>query len=259
MKKFEGFLLLTDMDGTFYDNRGVVSDETKEAIEYYKENGGLFTISTGRPHHDLKAFLGYVNTNYIGLNGTVIRSPENGEILYTDKMDKAGSELFCRVFKENKGLESAHIYFENDSIVTTRAEFDADSDILMRKSEGRKWCKGIWVGPEEIVVPLEENLIKTYGDRYNFDRSWHVGLEMHSKTSGKGEFIDKLIELSGKEIHTTVAAGDFENDFSMIRRADIGYAVGNALDSVKKIADRITVTNNESAIAKIIFELDKEI
>ena len=60
------------------------------------------------------------------------------------------------------------------------------------------------------------------------------------------------------EIHTVVGIGDWENDLSMIEEADIGYAVANACEELKAAADRITVSVNENAIAKIIDDLDKE-
>ena len=52
-----------------------------------------------------------------------------------------------------------------------------------------------------------------------------------------------------------VCVGDFENDFDMVRDADIGYAVANAADSLKGVADRITVSARDGAIARIIEEL----
>ena len=54
---------------------------------------------------------------------------------------------------------------------------------------------------------------------------------------------------------TLVCVGDFENDFDMVRDADIGYAVANAADSLKGVADRITVSARDGAIARIIEEL----
>ena len=52
-----------------------------------------------------------------------------------------------------------------------------------------------------------------------------------------------------------MCVGDFENDISMIKEADIGYAVGNAADELKAVADRITVNAADGAIAKIIYEI----
>ena len=46
---------------------------------------------------------------------------------------------------------------------------------------------------------------------------------------------------------------------SLLESSDIGYAVDNAIDSVKEAADRITVANTNDAIAAIIEELENNI
>ena len=71
----------------------------------------------------------------------------------------------------------------------------------------------------------------------------------------KGSAVKILRDLIG-DINTVVAVGDYENDISMIKYADFGYATANAADFVKAVADRITVANREHAIAAIINELD---
>ena len=73
-------------------------------------------------------------------------------------------------------------------------------------------------------------------------------------TGNKGGGVKALREYLGN-ITKVVCIGDYENDISMVKYADIGYAVSNAIDELKDCADRITVSNNESAIAKIISEL----
>lgn len=47
------------------------------------------------------------------------------------------------------------------------------------------------------------------------------------------------------------------NDISMLEVAGISYAVENAEESVKKIADNLAPSNNGSAIAYIINRLEK--
>ena len=47
MKKFEGMLMCTDLDGTLFQTDKTVSEENKEAIEYFKSEGGYFTFITG--------------------------------------------------------------------------------------------------------------------------------------------------------------------------------------------------------------------
>ena len=55
----------------------------------------------------------------------------------------------------------------------------------------------------------------------------------------------------------TVAAGNYENDIDLLQAADIGYAVGDSIPSVKAVADRITVNCADHAIAAIIAELEQ--
>lgn len=44
MKKFEGILFCTDIDGTLLNDNKEVSKGNSEAIEYFKNEGGLFTF-----------------------------------------------------------------------------------------------------------------------------------------------------------------------------------------------------------------------
>jgi hydroxymethylpyrimidine pyrophosphatase-like HAD family hydrolase len=51
-----------------------------------------------------------------------------------------------------------------------------------------------------------------------------------------------------------IAMGDSENDITMILAAGLGVAMGNAQEGVKRVADLVTVTNDEHGVAKIINE-----
>ena len=42
----------------------------------------------------------------------------------------------------------------------------------------------------------------------------------------------------------------------MIEYAGVGVAVGNAIDTLKDVADLVTVSNNEHAIAKVISDIE---
>lgn len=52
-----------------------------------------------------------------------------------------------------------------------------------------------------------------------------------------------------------MAFGDAENDIEMIKEAGIGVAMGNAMDSVKKVADVVTSSNDENGIGQVIDDL----
>jgi hydroxymethylpyrimidine pyrophosphatase-like HAD family hydrolase len=118
-------------------------------------------------------------------------------------------------------------------------------------------AKMVFVMPEDMLPAVKKDLRDKYGDRFNFAASWANGLEMQSVASGKGmavEFLKKYID----GVNTSVCVGDYDNDISMLEIADISYAVENATDEVKELSDRITVKNDENAIARIIKELEEE-
>ncbi|MBQ3226919.1 MAG: HAD hydrolase family protein, partial [Clostridia bacterium] len=48
MGKFDGVLICTDLDGTLLKKDKTISEENLKAIEYFKREGGFFTIVTGR-------------------------------------------------------------------------------------------------------------------------------------------------------------------------------------------------------------------
>ena len=73
MGKFDGILLCTDFDGTLAIKEQV-SQENCDAIRYFQENGGKFTILSGRHPFFLKEHLeGFtVNAPLVGYNGAYI-------------------------------------------------------------------------------------------------------------------------------------------------------------------------------------------
>ena len=53
-------LLASDLDGTLiFDNK--VSDENKEAIQKFKEEEGVFVVSTGRPFNGVEKVMKDLN------------------------------------------------------------------------------------------------------------------------------------------------------------------------------------------------------
>ncbi len=52
-----------------------------------------------------------------------------------------------------------------------------------------------------------------------------------------------------------IAFGDNYNDIEMLKSVGLGVAVANAIDEVLQIANKITDTNKNDGVAKVIQEL----
>ena len=103
MGKFDGYLICSDCDGTLTNSQGKLSDENAEAIRYFQQEGGLFTVSTGRfPKHVLnfkEKF--WPNTYQVVGNGTTIYDIDHDRALHQVALDPPREVL---EFIEQKGL-----------------------------------------------------------------------------------------------------------------------------------------------------------
>ena len=68
-----------------------------------------------------------------------------------------------------------------------------------------------------------------------------------------------MADILGIDMAKTVAIGDYNNDIEMIKKAGIGIAVANASPDAKKVADHITVSNEEHAIAQTVYDIENGI
>ena len=87
---------------------------------------------------------------------------------------------------------------------------------------------------------------------------WHPAFtDITARGADKGEGILAMAAHLGLDPNRTMAFGDGGNDTSMIRRAGIGVAMGNALDSLKQEANYVTTSVDEDGVLNALrhFEL----
>ena len=68
----------------------------------------------------------------------------------------------------------------------------------------------------------------------------------------KGAALARLCELLDIPVSASVAFGDEANDIEMLRTAGLGVAMGNATDTVKSIADTVTLTNEQNGVGAML-------
>lgn len=65
----------------------------------------------------------------------------------------------------------------------------------------------------------------------------------------KANTLGVIMEMEGIKTDEIVVFGDGVADVTMLQLADLGIAMGNAPDSVKRCADYVTLSNNEDGVA----------
>ena len=270
MKKFENLLLCTDLDGTLLNDEKQISKENLDAIEYFKSEGGKFSFITGRP--PLISFDTYnkvkPNVPFGCFNGGGLYDGEKEELIWSVLLPKNAAELVDFVDKEfsTVGIQintQKNIYYQKESsgtvafrkITNTKyiyGDFDSIKEPIVKIVFA---CEDIDV-MEKFVAELPKHPLMS---QFDFIRSELTLCEILPKNVSKGNVLKILADYLKIDMKNTVAIGDYNNDISMIKNAGVGVAVSNAVPDAKAVADIVTVSNNEHAIAKIIDDIDKGI
>ena len=80
-------------------------------------------------------------------------------------------------------------------------------------------------------------------------RSEPYFLEVVGSRVDKANTLGVIMEMEGIKTDEIVVFGDGVADVTMLQLADLGIAMGNAPDSVKRCADYVTLSNNEDGVA----------
>ena len=269
-------LYVTDLDGTFLRSDTSISDYTVRTINrLIDERGVLFTYATARSFASAFPLVKKLDLRCpaITFNGAFIVDPRTGERLvengYSEKsraiaVDFFLSENIAPLVYSNINGEERVSYLET-RMENIQAYVDARrNDKRMRPVrefkalfEGEPFYFTI-INPDDItaldkVFTAENGFARnvqkdTYDDYY-----WY---EIYNHTASKANAVLQVKQLVGAD--KVVCFGDNLNDISMIEAADIGVAVSNAHDELKKAADIIIDDNNSDGVAKYIAGIENQ-
>ena len=268
MAKLDGILICTDLDGTLLNSERKISRENRDAIEYFKSEGGSFTFITGRMPLAARPLFEMVRPNvpYGCFNGGGIYDGYKQEYVWVSLLPECSLDIIAFIEKNlpDIGVQintRENVYFSRHNAatgyfikITGIRGIDKHFSLI-----NEPFAKVIFSSMENDRILAVAELLKTHPfyDKFDFIRSEYTLYELLPKGNSKGNVMTRLTEHLGLDMNKTIAVGDYDNDISMLRAAKLSFAVANACDAAKQAADRITVSNDEHAIAKIIDELDK--
>lgn len=268
MAKFSSIVLITDLDGTLLPHDKILNPKDLEAIEYFRSNGGIFTIATGRIIQASEQFFDALKPDapVILNNGGLIYDVGKKKTLYEHCIDDAARDYTIALMEKfpEIGVEvnlPDGIYavrmteFEQLHLGMTHLPYTVKG---LEEIPQSGWCKVLYSIGDGRVTELAEYAASMGWDKTSFVISGDFLFECLPKGCTKGSALKKLSEIEKWDAFTVAAAGDYNNDIEMLEFADIAIAPQNAQDIVKKSADYVTrATCQDGAIAEAIDYLDK--
>lgn len=265
MKKFDGILFCTDLDGTILKSDRTISKENLDAIEYFKSEGGKFTFITGRMPFFASQFYDIIRPNApVGcINGGGLYDYKKGEYIQTTELSKKVFELIDVIYDNfpNIGIQvntfhKVYFYRDNQAMQDFRKLTRLPYLVKHYREVTEPIAKVVFVSDNDAELLATQKMLEEHplAEDFTFVRAEKTLFEILPRKMGKHRALEALAE-AFSNITKTIAIGDYNNDITMLKAANLGIAVANATPDTKKVADLVTVSNEENAIARVIEDL----
>lgn len=267
MGKFDGVLLASDYDATFAIGNNV-PPANLEKLEYFKAQGGRFTIATGRSLLTFKQVRPFIpfNAPVLLANGSVIYDFQRDKALFEKPLPPsvvADMALLARLRPEMSleayvGANDLYIWNTNPCVERHMAYVNATGHFSPVEEMPYPWDKAILEHEHGVLLELQREILSRWGDRYEAIFSAEHMLELNAKGCTKGSGVQRLAQLLGIKEENVYCVGDNENDISMLEVSALPFAPENAIPAVKAVPGiHVLPPCGEGAIGALIDVLDQ--
>ena len=277
MSLFSDILLTADFDRTLTDQNGQVPAKNLEAIRYFIDNGGAFTVNTGRSLPQSKPVLEQIpmNAPFLCYNGSL--AVDGDEIIFAHPIDLPLEQTLrevCAAFPDlNVDLHGVYAHFGFQPVGCWEEYYAARNCEYHLAHDGAEYGPflkfnvygqlrddtfyQVFSGTAEEIARVdaaEAWLKKTYGDKMVVYRAGARVLNVHTAGVSKIRAARDLQNRLGRKI--LVCVGDAENDLPMLEGADYAFCPSDGT-----VADRFpnVCVCDDGAVADVIYHKLTEI
>jgi len=249
-------LIFFDIDGTLLDHDKKIPESTKETVYKLKEKGHHVVISTGRAPFMFKEILEELKIHsFVSFNGQFV--VYEGKVIYENPLNiETLKNLLEYAHKSNHPL----VFMSEEDMRASVESHPYIHESMGSLKFNHPECHPEYFHEKNIYQTLlfckngEEDLYQHYRD-LRFIR-WHpYSTDILPIGGSKAEGMKKLITKTSFNVADVIAFGDGPNDIEMIQFANIGVAMGNAVEELKEVADFVTKPVDEDGIQHAVYEL----
>ena len=266
MKKFEGLLLACDMDGTLLDNDRNISSANLRALHHFPDEGGLFSLATGRAFAAVTDYLDAlpVNAPYSLLNGSLVMDVQHRplhcagmpgqSVALIDEVLARFPQVGCEVFLPERILVCRMSPETDHHMRVLHLDYTCVSSGEL--PDPAEWCQVNYTGTPSVIASVRAHLAPM-SDTFSAVATMPTFCEVTRAGIGKGTALRQIAADCGIPRARVCAAGDSDNDLSMLDWAAIGFVPANATPDILLHADVCIRDNDHDAIAQVIDYLEQ--
>lgn len=262
-------LYVTDLDGTLLNKQDRIHPESIRIINHLIEQGMAFTYATARSLSSASIVTQGLSTNIpvIVYNGAFMINPATREILsresfcpeemrrVTDILSRLDISPLVYSFVEGAEKVSWIISRENEGICRYLDNRKGDRRLRPVTSTEELYQGDMFyftcIGEQQDMKPVYDIFSKDARFRCTLQQELYrpeYWCEIMPAKATKAEAIRKLKKIW--KCDRVVSFGDAINDIPMFEISDECYAVENAVEELKAIADGVIESNEENGVAK---------
>jgi hypothetical protein len=268
-------LLAIDIDGTLVNSQNELTDATREAVLRAKRADIKIVLATGRRYSRALPLVEPLAlcVPLVTASGALIKRAADHLTLYQAQF-AAGALEACLEIVSRAGYEAVlyadtfhqgfDFYFpgagSGEPLIAEFLErnrgFERVVPELMTRPPAGIFA-GFAMGTRDDMLRLSDELTRQLGERlyvHVLRSPRYAGYMCEIAPFGVSKWsgVSRLATEWGIGPEEICAAGDDVNDIPMIEAAALGVAMGNALDEVKAVADRIAPSHDDDGLVQVV-------
>ncbi|MBT2582225.1 HAD family hydrolase [Planococcus sp. ISL-109] len=250
------WLACIDLDGTMLTSSEKVTSYTREVIQDFRAEGNKVAIVTGR--HPLSTFpIIKMSGKMDGIacfNGSWVQGLGGGQI-HAVFFEQEDHESISRELTE---LNVPVIWSTDNAFYVTNApvRFPLEQGLVPVIDGNLPVGEKVWKITLRIESEKQRGEIREWCMRQQaieWIESSPSTMDLHPLNQSKGLALQKLADSYNIPLSKTIAIGNWDNDLSMIEKAQIGVAMTNSSKSLFSVANEIAGHHDDHGVAKWLF------
>ena len=250
-------LIALDLDGTLLTSAKEVTPRAEKVIRQLHEAGVLIVLCTGRPPRMARQVaqgLGLADL-VIMHHGAIVYDFVKDKVLFHNELTKETTLEVIRTMRQKHngvmvGLETSYGWFHDRALYELRRPDPAPTGIGKAEDFVQEHVTKLLFRHKEMDAEVFSQSLQ------NFDvhTTWSSPelLEVIANGVNKREALKQIAAERGIDAADVAVFGDQNNDIEMLTWAGCGVAMGNASAAAKRVADKVTDTNDEDGVAKVL-------